>query len=451
MAIDFTRAPFPLTYRNLWLPRGIRDNTSMLDSRYNGNLVTLTGARKGTTCDGVRGTGANTSNVNYGAQHDNAVKFWVSFRFMFDQDFSSAAATDQFIWGKYLDATHYLWLVFRAADGKLYFEGEDGGAQDFTIAAQNGVADIASWTAGQWYQVYASISDANAVRFIVDNGTVVTDVSVIAAPNGGDIVFLDYDDPGAGTGFEGVIVDYFSEEGNDLTANEEYNLYAGVPPATVDNEYLLDEGRGVTAYDRGVDGNNGTLDTTATWAWGQVQQPVLSLDGRNDRGESSDGMVLSLAWTFIEVLKMKSTYDTITGAGTFTFAFLRVDATNLLQFQYSAGRNRIEFYVNGGGVAAEVDYTVRPTIDEYLIFIGTATLAGILSLYVNGLLIGIDTGLGAIAGGAATAYIGSNSTPTNYDISKPLMVTLIEGAFTAKQVRDYSRWINEILNLGLAI
>lgn len=447
--IDLSGAPFPVTYRELWLPRGINENASLPSSRHNGHGLTFTGARKGTTADGVHFNGAVTSNINCGAIHDNAATCWISFRFKLDQPFSVAVATDQYLWGKHVDATHFVWLVLRAADGKLYFEGQDGGANDFSIAAQAGGVDITSWDAGRWYQVYASISAANDVRFRIDMGTVVTVVSAIAYPNGGDFIIGDFDDPGAGTGFEGIITDFFCEENNDLTTTEEIALRGGVPPTTVDNEYLLDEGRGVTAYDRGVDGNNGTLDTSCTWAFSQVQQPVISFDYRNDHAQSSAGVDISGGWTFVWVSKIKTIYDT--SLGTLYMTRFEVDANNYFQFVHWNAAANIRWQVVGNGTAGTVYFTPGWAIDDYAIFLGTLSAGGRIDVFVNGSFLGSETGVGAMSGGAATAYIGASAVPNLPDISKPLFVALIDGVFTQKQALAYSRYLKNIFNLPISI
>jgi len=448
MAVDISRAPFSVKYRELWLPRGINENASLPSSRYDGHGLAFTGARRGTTCDGVHFDGTATSNINLGAIHDNAATFYLSSRFKFDQSFSIAATTDQYIWGKFLDATHFLWLVFKAADGKLYFEGQDGGANDFSIAAQDGGVDIANWEAGRWYNVIASISVANDVRFIIDNGTVVTVVTAIALPNGGDLVFGDSDDPGAGTGFKGVIADFFCEEGVDLTPNQEEDYYRGIPIATVDNAYPLDEGRGTTAYDRGADGNNGTLDTTATWAWGRVKQPVISFDGINDHAIGAIGTDVSGAVTIIWVGKLKAIYDGVQDDHYLVEYF--IDNNNNYTLYLNSITGDIRFLCVAAGTNAVADLNAFGIeIDDYAIFIGTVTAAGRIQLFANGRLHATDNGLAPIAAGGVITYVGAEDSPAYYDVSKPLMVALIEGVFDQVQALEYSRFLDKVFNLGV--
>ncbi|KKL53771.1 hypothetical protein LCGC14_2272090, partial [marine sediment metagenome] len=313
MTVDISRAPFPITYRELWLPRGIKGLTGPLpSSRYNGHEVTFTGARRGTTCDGVHFTGVATSNINCGAIHNGAAKLYLSFRFKLDQDFSSASGADLRLFGKFVGGADYIRVYLDAANGALVLASIVGGVWHFLITVTT------SWNAGQWYNVIASMSNVAGMRLRIDGGVAVVNPAYVdAVPNGGDFVIGDGDDPGGGTGFEGVIADFFCKEGVDLTATQEEDLYRGIPPVTVDNEWLLDEGRGATAYDRGADGNNGALDAaglaavppTLGWAWGRVKQPVISLDGINDYGQSSAGVDVSGAVTIVWAGKLKAIYD----------------------------------------------------------------------------------------------------------------------------------------------
>jgi hypothetical protein len=309
-----------------------------------------------------------------------------------------------------------------------------------------------SWNAGQWYHVLLSISDTNAVRFIIDNGTPVTDADVSAAPNGGDVIIGDIDDPGGGNGFKGVVSDVFVGT-DDLTANEELSLYNGIPPwapADAVNAYPLDEGRGVTAYDRGTGGNNGTLDTSATWAWGRVKQPVISLDGINDHAQSSAGADVSGAITAVWAGKLKARYGSVITDHTLLEFF--IDNTNWYGLFFNPLTHDFRWQCNAVGTSVICDtHGFTPEIDDYVIFIGIATAGGVTKLFTNSVLDDVATGLPPIAAGGITAFIGAEDTPAYWDVSKPLLAGLIEGAFTNQQVLAYSRFLNKIFNLGLAI
>jgi len=403
--------------------------------------LTLTGARKGTTCPGVHFDGAATGNINLGAIHNAAAKFYVSLRFKLDQNFSSANTTNQGLWGKIIGAADKMQLLLRATDGKLqfYFETTGGGVEINVLSTET------SWTAGQVYHVLFSISDANAFRMLIDNGTPITDASVTPVLNGGDVVIGDNDDPGAGMGFQGVITDYFSEEGNDLTTTEETDLYNGIPPATVDNFLPMDEGRGVTAYDRGADGDDGTLDTTATWAQGQVVQPALSLDGINDTAISGSGVSIAGDLVMVWAGKMKSTYNT---AGAHHFFGIRVDGTNQLYLGVTS--NQFWAYAVGDGTAqTALTAAYKPSIDDYRIMM-LIMRASTVELWFNGLLIHSVAGVGVVSGAPAHARLGVSTAGGQNDLSKPLMAALIEGAFSAAQAEDYSRYLKKVFNLPIA-
>ncbi len=449
--LGLPKTPFPVTFRELWLPPSI-NGLVLPASVEGGHPLTLTGAKLGSTVDGVHFNGAVTSNINCGAIHDNVATFWLKFRFKFDQNYA-AGAGDMYIWGKHVDATHFVWLVFKTADGKLYFEGDDALGNNFSIAAQDGAADITTWEAGRWYTVLASISAANDVRFIIDDGTVVTVVTPIALPNGGDFIIGDYEDPGAGTGFEGVIADFVCgiDDLSQAAPDEEYNLYAGAPPADTVNEYLLDEGRGVTAYDRGSGGNNGTLDTSAKWSFGQVEQPVLGLDGINDFGLSSAGVDIAGDLTIVWVGKMKSTYDAVTGQFGCRL-FLTVDANNRIYLDYDApAPNTLRFVVIGNGTTSIPIHSIKPVIDDYWIDIATLTIAGVANWFLNGTFVVSATGAGPMSGAPCQATLGRHAAGVSYDVSKPLMVALVDGAFTAKQTRAFTRWLKDIYNLPISV
>ena len=70
---------------------------------------------------------------------------------------------------------------------------------------------------------------------------------------------------------------------------------------------------------------------------------------------------------------------------------------------------------------------------------------------MNGVFVDSDTGVGAVSGALATAFFGSNSSPANYDISRPILVGLVDGALSADKVKVLSKVLNEQLSLGLTI
>ncbi len=442
--IDIARAPFPVTVRELWLPRAI-NGVGLPSSRHDGHPLTLTGAKLGSTADGVHFDGVNTTYIDMGALFNGGTKLWIHSRFRLDQDFDAGDAS-QYLWSKRLDGTNRLTFYLEGSDGKLKFWHYSGGATKFNCQSVE-----TSWVAGQWYDVIASMSDDGATqvdaRLIVDAGTPVTatDAGRTALPAGG-IVTLGAQPTASGS--KVTIVDYTAGT-DDLTGTEEDDLSKGIPPADAVNSLLLDEGRGVTAYDRGSGGNNGTLTGACVWAFGECKQPVLSLDGINDVAISSVGVDLSSDWTLVSVWKIKSTYDGL--AAHRAFLTLYIDVDNIAQLYCVLGTNNIRFFTVAGGVAKFCDYTGVRVIDDYLIIINVFDVSGdTQSMYANGSLSGSVTGLGAMAG-AATCYINRHNTATWYNLSKPLLTGLFDTAWTAKQVKAFSRWLNDTLSLGVKI
>ena len=299
------------------------------------------------------------------------------------------------------------------------------------------------------------MSDVAGARLIIDNGAPSTNADITALFNGGDFVIGSLFD-GSAEGAIGVIADVFSEEGVDLTATQEEDLYRGIPPVTVDNEWLLDEGRGPTAYDRGADGNNGALDAaglaavppTLGWAWGRVKQPVISFGGINGHGQSSAGVDVSGAVTIVWVGKLKAIYDGVSDDHYFVEFF--DGATDLYTIYLNFITGDVRFLCVAAGTNTVADLNGFPiVIDDYAIFIGTVTAGGVAKLFANGILHETDTGLAPIAAGGITTYIGAEDTPAYWDVSKPLLVGLIDGAFTDKEVLAYSRWLDRVFNLGV--
>ena len=236
---------------------------------------------------------------------------------------------------------------------------------------------------------------------------------------------------------------------DDLTAAEETDLYNGVPPADAVHVYTLDEGRGVTANDRGSGANNGTLGSANIWAFGRVEQPVLSPDGVNDQAVSSAGVFIKEPCTFVWVAKLKSKY--MAQVIERDIVVFRVDANNRVELYAPSGGPGITFLVTGGGTVSQLFNILPHTLDEYVIFLATIDSSGVNTAYKNGSLLGSASGAGPISAAAATAYLSSYSAASNYSSDKPLFAGLFESAFTARQALAFSRWLDKIFNLGLGI
>lgn len=447
--IGLPLAPFPVTYRELWLPSGINENASLPTSIEGGHGLAFTGARRGTTCDGVHGiSGVNTSNINLGAIHNNENILYIKIRFKLDQPFSIASATDQYLFGKYDGPNDYLIGWLEADDGMFHMAHAEGGAVEAIVSAED------SWDTG-WHTILVSLHNVNGQRLIVDGGAVVTQVgNTTPITLTADFCLLARDDGVSTEGLLGVEVDVVMGIAA-LTTVQEDNLYAGILIAAATEEYLLDEGRGVTAYNRGSSGAgaNGTLDTSCTWKFGQVQQPVISSDGLNGYARATNTDI-SGNFTIVWCGKVKVAYRDTLGGGGGALAMMPViinPATDYVQFAHNDGAGVVRFRAQGNGTGERnIEHSIEPNIDDYWILIGVLTLAGAMSFFVNGSLVGREAGVGAMSAAGATLDLGGEGVSYN-DPSKPLFFALIDGAFTQKQARVYSRYMKNVFNLPITI
>ncbi len=207
-------------------------------------------------------TGANDSNVNCGAIHNDIPKLWVSLWFELDNDWGAGAGSgDIYLWGKLFDGTHRVYVDL-VGDGTIHFFFNDGGVNSFTL-----VSTTDRWIRGVQYHVLASLSDTAPAQRLIING-VVEDTDIIAAsntPNGGVFVFANYGDPGGvASGVPGKVFNVVIGT-DDLTIAEELGLFNGTIPADANNIWYADEGVGVNIVDYGTDGDDGTADAAVTW------------------------------------------------------------------------------------------------------------------------------------------------------------------------------------------
>ncbi len=453
MTVDISRAPFPVAYRELWLPRAINGNASLPSSRHNGHDLTLTGARKGTTTNGGRFRGGVTDNLVIAAHGDqqNKAAFHITIRFRFPEGYTVGDG-DVFLFNWDNGGFDYIRLRFETADGKIYFEQGDAAAgQEFQL-----VGTLTTWVAGQWYTVTARLQDTPEQE-LYEDGVSVDSSSVatpIDTPAGADIIIGSSSDGGA----DGArVVISFVLIGVGATATVAVDdadvavLAKGFPPATAKVQYFfpMDEGRGVTVTNRGDATGDGTLDTGVAWIYGPVEQIVLSFDAVNDIARAGAGVDISGDITLVWVGKMKSTYDSIVRH---RFVQLRIDADDDINLWYNNTNDKIGFIVFGGGVSVAAYYDSKPAIDDYWIMIATYTASGRIEFFVNGISVDVDTGGGIVSTTpTVTADIGGNFAAGGLEISKPLFVALIDGAFTAKQALAYSRWLKNIFNLPVVI
>ncbi len=437
--VDFTRAPFPLTHRELWLPRGINNNTTLPSSRYNGHELALTGARKGTTANMRFQQNVANSHINLGAIHHGATPWWISFRFKLHADHLAVAPAEYLICK---NGAADFWIILVANDN-LLLTNLPGIVQ--LGQRQNFYANI-------WYHVFYSLGQtivggaASDGRRLRVNLSIDTEATTGAIPGAGNLVIGDFivgGGSGAGCVIEDIVI------GTDIvTEAEEEDLYKGIPPADAVNFYPLDEGRGNTVYDRGSGVNNGTKGSVASWNFGQCKQPVLSLDGINDHAQSSAGVDITSAISVVWAGKWKSTYDGLLNDHYLWSLF--IDNNTYYHLRYNLITGDFRFQATGGGEIAYADYEFHPAIDDYGIIICTQK-DGHLQFFLNGILVATATWAGVMPGLAATVYIGAEDTPSMWDISKPLFMDVVDGAFTQKYALAYSRWLNEILHMGIAI
>jgi len=443
MTVGMPGAPFPVTYRELYLPPGIKGwNGPLPTSVEGGHELTFTGARHGTTADGVHGiAGVATSNINLGAIHNAENILYIKIRFRLDAPFAAGAPADQYLFGKFDGANDYLMGWLEAADGMFHMAHAEAAAVEAIVSAED------SWDIG-WHTIVVSLHNVNGQRLRVDGSAAVVEAgNTTAISLAADFVLLARDDGVSIEGLTGVEVDVVMGIAA-LTVAQEDDLYNGIPPAAATESYLLDEGRGVIAYDRGTGGNNGTLDTTATWAFGQVQQPVISLDAINDTADSPAGQSnfrgdITMVW----VAKLKSTYSGINRNWLY-ITFWDIDGNNRLVWQYDQVADYLNWSVSGGGVSASINFASTFSIDNYLIMLGVADdTHNQLRLYLQGVLVGTNVGSNPRAGNGMLHLSAGNL----WDPSKPLFVALIDGAFTNQQALAYSRYLRNVFNLPIAI
>lgn len=445
------KLPFPITFRELWEPDDI--GSLPFPSRVNdGHSLTLTGASKQTTADGVHFTGGATSNVVVAANAAQNAKaaFNITIRFKLDQTFAAGAAGDFYLFNK-LNAATYIRVYLKATDGKLYWEQDNGaGGAGFSLTSTT-----VSWTAGAWYIVTLSMTDTPTQRLIVNGSVEDTDISAaVVTPNGGDMVIGSSSDGGT-DGIVGIIswvvIGVGATATVALTTSEEADLNRGIPPATAKIQYLylFDEGRlSATLTNRGDAGvAAGTLDSACTWAYGQVRQSALSPDGINDTAISNAGLNISGNLTIAWVVKAKSTYSALGVSKCLWQVF--ISGSDYFTFNYDAAV--LALVCLGNSVSKSITDGTAIAIDDYLIYICTINTDGTVKLYRQGTLVNTATGLGIVSGAAATAYLVTNSASGINDVSKVLHWSMAETVFTAAQAKAFSRWLRDRMNLPISI
>ena len=431
--------PYGGRWRELWRAKHI-NSTNLPSSIAGGAPMTLSnGACLGSTADGIHFmAGVATSNVKFADPYDAAGDWACSFRFKPDTDFSSASATDQYLLGKYVDATNYLVIYLRASDGKICFDHTEGGATEDVVTAET------SWTAGTWYHILVSKSNTNTKQRIrINGGTAVEEANGTAISLVADICIGARDDGVSTEGFAGVITDV-SMFNDTLSDAEEIALSRGDPPIDAINRFTFDEGRGTTATDRGSGADNGTLDSSCSWAFGGCKRPVLSLDGIDAKAVGTDTSDIRGALTFVWVGRIKA--FNLTNLEIYLSAY--GDSSNRIHLYQDNGA--IIFAHVGGATVTTRSYSASLAIDDYVILIGVVGVSS-LYLYENGVVKGSNTSTpGDIETDVAYYEIGALGGG-NRGYGQALLAGIVDGELSASNARELSKWLNEQLDLGLSI
>ena len=250
-------------------------------------VITTTGGFHEALGNALHGdTTANTS-IDCGPIYNAQAKLWISMRFKLDDAFATGAPTLFNIFGKYLGPNDYYRVYLNNGDGTIRSEVKTGGISHFII---NSVEN--TWNADQWYHVILSTGQAmgggaasNGARLRVDNGVAVTNANANAQPNGGNLVFYNYDAPGGGSGgFIGHMAN-IAVGIDDLTAAEETDLYNGIAPADATDYWYIDEGAGLNITSYGTAPNAGTVGGIPPMAWQRTDRPCwlsIEADGTED-------------------------------------------------------------------------------------------------------------------------------------------------------------------------
>jgi len=430
------RLSFPITYREIWIPEATSNTDVIGSAEYGGHQMALFNAKKRTTCDGVYFDNLSKSNVNFGEIYSDVSTLTVYGRFMLDTTHEAGSGTHHIV-GKYLD-TNDAWMVYLSnATGKLtlYMQTE-GVTGAFLTSARD------SWQSGKWYNFIASISANDSQRLIVDGESPITSsLSSVPTPDGGDFVL---GDTGLGTGFLGTVskLALFTE---DLTATEEQELMKGIYPLDkLSNQWLFDEGMGDTVYDRSGNGYSGLLSRDAHWQWGQVRQPMFSLDGHSAFMQSSLGADITGNVTIVWAGKLQSTYETVERSH-FLISYF-VDMGNYIFLTGSQNTDGMRFGARGQWTIDWIDYETTHEIGDYAVFVGTVSETGALAFYANGQLIGTAQAEPLV--GRAICVIGNDEclTPFYYDVSSPMLLGIIDGVLTESQVIEYTQAIRSEFN-----
>lgn len=447
--------PPEYSWRALWLPQNIIPNSSLLNSIHPGHTLTLTGALLGSTVNGLEMRGAERITITDHADiHINDSLTVILPAFILATLFDSTAGADMGLMNlnngaviaRLNSTTGALDFIFNDADGGV----------DETVSTTK-----VSWAAGTLWQVAftfkfappGTISVRLYINGVAENTNDQCD-QVITVPAGNTVLGEDLT-----TFFTGKFQRQFLVyDTTVLTEAQLLEIYKGIPYATNLKAYLpMDHpGRALTMPDRSTGGNcSGTISGTAIGAeiWdfaGHPKLTALSLDEINDYAVSPAALKMNDSWSVILVVKAGTTYNALSANHCFIY-FRIIGTSNHLLLYFSQPDDAIRYRLTGDdGTADTIDYSGKPAIGDYLIFILTYDGTSAMQYFVNGSLVGTGT-TSIIAGGLATLWLGSSNVPSEYEISKPLLLGQAEGALSISQARQTSRLIDKELGLGLGI
>ena len=232
------------------------------------------------------------SSVDCGGLHDAATELWISLWFRLDTAFSSASATDVYLFGKHITSNDTLSSWLESSNGKLRLQLKTASTLRYDIYSA-----ATSWEADVWHHVIVSLSSTVGGRLIANGAAAVTDADTNAAPGGGNLVFGDRI-VGGTLGFVGEMREVVVGT-DDLSGGEEAALYAGTLPGDETEYWPGDEGSGSTWNDQeGTADADGTIDSACTWE--NVPQHMRAnghyFDGFDDREVVPDTTAIQNIW-----------------------------------------------------------------------------------------------------------------------------------------------------------
>ena len=163
-------------------------------------------------------TGTATSNIEFAAIFNNVNSVWLSFWFRLTTAFDIGSAADLWLFGKYNDATNFLYARLVAATGGTQISHKEGAGTEYVNSTQ------VAWEANRWYHWLGSCSTVNGQRLRVDGNVVDAKVGNVSPITLTATFVLGSLRDGNAAGFIGETA--FLRIGTfDLTPAQEWTLY----------------------------------------------------------------------------------------------------------------------------------------------------------------------------------------------------------------------------------